>query len=190
MPAKPTPGSRRSRRLGRPRRRGDPESPLRWTIKSTRQLASALADGGRPVAPNTVRSLLYRFGLSLHSNAKVAEGAQHPDRNAQFGYINEQVRRHLRRGEPVVSVDHKKKELIGNYKNAGEEWRKAKSPRAVNTYDFVDKEAGGHPLWCLRHQAQPGLLPRSLPLPSEVARNPAAWPPVQSISRRLSPPRR
>ena len=125
-----------------PESRGDPESPLRWTIKSTRQLASALADGGRPVAPNTVRSLLYRLGYSLQSNAKVAEGAQHPDRNAQFGYINEQVRRHLRRGEPVVSVDAKKKELIGNYKNAGAEWRKAKSPRAVNTYDFIDKEAG------------------------------------------------
>jgi Rhodopirellula transposase DDE domain len=125
-----------------PDSRGDPESPLRWTIKSTRQLASALAEGGHPAAPNTVRSLLYRLGYSLQSNAKVSEGAQHPDRNAQFGYINEQVRRHLRRGEPVVSVDAKKKELIGNYKNPGTEWRPAKSPRAVNTYDFIDKEAG------------------------------------------------
>ncbi len=76
-----------------PESRGDPESPLRWTIKSTRQLASALADGGRPVAPNTVRSLLYRLGYSLQSNAKVAEGARRPDRNDRFGYINEQVRR-------------------------------------------------------------------------------------------------
>ena len=89
-----------------------------------------------------MRSLLHQLGYSLQSNAKALEGAQHPDRNAQFGYINEQVRRHLRRGEPVVSVDTKKKELIGNYKNSGTEWRKAKSPRAVNTYDFIDKEAG------------------------------------------------
>jgi hypothetical protein len=125
-----------------PDSRGDPESPLRWTVKSTRQLASALADDGHPVAPSTVRSLLHQLGYSLQSNSKVLEGAQHPDRNAQFGYINDQVRRHLRRGEPVVSVDTKKKELIGNYKNAGAEWRKAKRPRAVNTYDFIDKEAG------------------------------------------------
>jgi Rhodopirellula transposase DDE domain len=123
-----------------PDSRGDPESPLRWTVKSTRQLASALAAGGHPVAPNTVRSLLYRLGYSLQSNAKALEGAQHPDRNAQFGYINEQVRRHLRRGEPVVSVDTKKKELIGNYKNSGTEWRQGQ--RRVNTYDFVDKQAG------------------------------------------------
>ncbi len=85
---------------------------------------------------------MHQLGYSLQSNAKALEGAQHPDRNAQFGYINEQVRRHLRRGEPVVSVDTKKKELIGNYKNSGTEWRGAKSPRRVNTYDFIDKEAG------------------------------------------------
>jgi Rhodopirellula transposase DDE domain len=125
-----------------PSSRGDPESPLRWTIKSTRQLASALSESGHPVGPSTVRSLLHELGYSLQSNAKVAEGAQHPDRNAQFGYINEQVRRHLRRGEPVVSVDTKKKELIGNYKNSGTEWRPAKDPRQVNTYDFIDKQVG------------------------------------------------
>jgi hypothetical protein len=115
---------------------------LRWTVKSTRQLASALSGTGHPASPSTVRALLYQLGYSLQSNAKVLEGAQHPDRNAQFGYINEQVRRHLRRGEPVVSVDAKKKELIGSYKNAGAEWRPAKAPRKVNTYDFIDKEAG------------------------------------------------
>jgi DNA-binding phage protein len=125
-----------------PGSRGDPESPLRWTIKSTRQLASALSDSGHPVGPSTVRSLLHQLGYSLQSNAKVLEGAQHPDRNAQFGYINEQVRRHLRRGEPVVSVDTKKKELVGTYKNSGTEWRPAKDRRRVNTYDFIDKQAG------------------------------------------------
>ena len=99
---KPTQGSKRALdALVEPDSRGDPESPLRWTIKSTRQFASALSDAGRPVSPSTVSSLLYRLGYSLQSNAKVLEGAQHPDRNAQFGYINEQVRRHLRRGEPV-----------------------------------------------------------------------------------------
>jgi DNA-binding phage protein len=125
-----------------PGSRGDPESPLRWTIKSTRQLASALSESGHSVGPSTVRSLLHQLGYSLQSNAKVLEGAQHPDRNAQFGYINEQVRRHLRRGEPVVSVDTKKKELIGTYKSPGREWRPAKDPRLVNTYDFIDKQAG------------------------------------------------
>jgi hypothetical protein len=128
--------------LVEPDSRGDPESPLRWTVKSTRQLASALSGAGHPASPSTVRALLHQLGYSLQANAKVLEGAQHPDRNAQFGYINEQVRRHLRRGEPVVSVDAKKKELIGSYKNAGAEWRPAKAPRKVNTYDFIDKEAG------------------------------------------------
>ena len=125
-----------------PDSRGDPESPLRWTVKSVRQLASVLSEGGHPVAPSTVGTLLHQLGYSLQANTKKVEGAQHPDRNAQFGYINEQVRRHLRRGEPVVSVDAKKKELIGNYKNSGTEWRQAKSPRAVNTYDFIDKQLG------------------------------------------------
>jgi hypothetical protein len=125
-----------------PDSRGDPESPLRWTIKSTRQLASALTESGHPCSVNTVGALLHELGYSLQSNTKVVEGAQHPDRNDQFEYINDQVRRHLRRGEPVVSVDTKKKELIGNYKNSGTEWRPAKSPRPVNTYDFIDKDAG------------------------------------------------
>jgi hypothetical protein len=125
-----------------PESRGDPESPLRWTVKSTRQLASALADDGHPVSHTRVAELLHELGYSLQANTKVIEGAQHPDRNAQFGYINDQVRRHLRRGEPVVSVDTKKKELIGNYKNGGQEWRKAGAPRTVNTYDFIDEDAG------------------------------------------------
>lgn len=125
-----------------PDARGDPESPLRWTTKSTRQLASALSEAGHQVSSNTVAAVLGGLGYSLQANSKILEGVQHPDRNAQFEYINEQVRRHLRRGEPVISVDSKKKEKIGNLKNQGTEWRKKSQPREVNTYDFIDKNAG------------------------------------------------
>lgn len=125
-----------------PESRGDPESPLRWTVKSTRQLADALAAAGHRTSHTRVAELLHELGYSLQANFKVVEGAQHPDRDAQFGYINDQVRRHLRRGEPVVSVDTKKKELIGNYKNGGAEWRPAGEPEEVNTYDFIDPTAG------------------------------------------------
>jgi Rhodopirellula transposase DDE domain len=89
-----------------------------------------------------VSELLHGLGFSLQGNAKVLEGAQHADRDAQFRYINEQVRRHLRRGEPVVSVDTKKKELIGRYKNGGREWQPKGAPEKVNTYDFIDRQAG------------------------------------------------
>jgi len=129
-------------RLVDPDSRGDPMSPLRWTTKSTRQLAETLSGQGHETSHTRVAELLHELGYSLQSNTKVVEGAQDPDRNAQFGYINEQVRRHLRRGEPVLSVDTKKKELIGNYKNSGQEWRPSHSPREVNTYDFIDKTAG------------------------------------------------
>jgi hypothetical protein len=125
-----------------PDSRGDPQSPLRWTVKSTRQLADALGDAGHPTSHARVAELLHELGYSLQANVKVIEGAQHPDRDAQFGYINDQVRRHLRRGEPVVSVDTKKKELIGNYKNGGREWRLAGEPEEVETYDFIDPKAG------------------------------------------------
>lgn len=125
-----------------PSSRGDPESPLRWTVKSTRQLADALAAAGHRTSHTRVAELLHELGYSLQANVKVVEGAQHPDRDAQFGYINDQVRRHLRRGEPVLSVDTKKKELVGNYKNGGREWRPAGEPEEVNTYDFIDPKAG------------------------------------------------
>jgi transposase len=125
-----------------PDSRGDPESPLRWTVKSARQLADALTTGGHPISHARVADLLHELGYSLQANVKVIEGASHPDRDAQFGYINDQVRRHLRRGEPVVSVDTKKKELIGNYKNGGREWRPAGEPEEVETYDFIDPKAG------------------------------------------------
>lgn len=123
--------------------RGDPESPLRWTLKSTRQLADAATAGGHRVSSRTVaRVLVDDLGFSLQGNRKTLEGKDHPDRNAQFEYINEQVRRHARRREPVVSVDSKKKELVGSYKNAGQTWRHAKDPEKVKGHDFIDPELG------------------------------------------------
>ncbi len=128
--------------LVEPEARGDPDSPLRWTSKSTRELARTLSRSGHPVSFWTVAQLLHELGYSLQANVKTLEGSQHPDRDAQFRYINGQVRRHLERGEPVVSVDTKKKELIGPYKNAGQEWRPKGQPQRVNTYDFIDPEQG------------------------------------------------
>jgi len=122
--------------------RGDPMSPLRWTCKSTRNLADSLSVQGHPVSHVVVADLLHELGFSLQANAKTIEGKQHPDRDGQFRYINEQVRRHLRRGEPVISVDAKKKELVGPYKNGGREWRPKKQPERVKTHDFIDKQLG------------------------------------------------
>lgn len=122
-----------------PASRGDPESPLRWTCKSTRQLAAALTEGGHPVGSRTAAALLREEGYSLQANAKVAEGRQHPDRDGQFRYMNDQVRRHLNNGDPVISVDTKKKELIGDdqaYKNGGREWQPKNSPERVGVHDF------------------------------------------------------
>jgi transposase len=123
-------------RLVEPLARGDPESPLRWTSKSTRALASELRDQNRPISHETVAQLLRDMGYSLQSNRKTEEGNDHPDRDAQFRHINEQVRAALGRGQPVVSVDTKKKELIGNYANSGRQWRRAKQPLTVNGHDF------------------------------------------------------
>jgi hypothetical protein len=102
-----------------PGSRGDPESPLRWTTKSTRNLAGELARLGHPAGPDTVAKLLREERFSLQGNAKTAEGARHPDRDAQFRYISAQAREHLDAGEPVISVDAKKKEKVGNFKNGG-----------------------------------------------------------------------
>ncbi len=127
-----------------PHTRGDPESPLRWTCKSTRQLADALTAAGHPTSHVRAGELLRSLGYSLQANAKTREGKQHPDRDAQFRYINEQVRRHLRAGQPVISVDTKKKELIGAdpaYKNAGREWQPKGSPERVGVHDFPDPES-------------------------------------------------
>ena len=128
--------------LVEPDARGDPESPLRWTIKSTRQLADTLTTQGHPASSRTVAHVLESQRYSLQANAKTLEGNQSPDRDAQFRYINEQARHHAAQGQPVVSVDTKKKELIGTYRNAGETWRPEGDPEEVNTYDFVDKELG------------------------------------------------
>ncbi len=119
-----------------PMTRGHPESPLRWTCKSTRQLAEELTRQHHPVSDRTVACLLYAMGYSLQANRKTREGKQHPDRNAQFEYINEQVGRLQKRGQPVVSVDTKKKELVGDFKNPGEQWRPEGMPEAVRVHDF------------------------------------------------------
>jgi hypothetical protein len=125
-----------------PATRGDPQSPLRWTCKSTRELAEELKGQGHGVGYRTVAVLLRRLNYSLQSNRKTREGASHPDRNAQFEYINAQVCRFQRRGQPVVSVDTKKKELVGDFRNGGREYRPEGSPEEVRTHDFMDKELG------------------------------------------------
>ena len=122
--------------------RGDPESPLLWTCKSTRKLAEELAALGCPVSYRTVDRLLRALDYSLQSNRKVREGADHPDRNAQFEYINRHVQFFQRRGQPVISVDTKKKELVGDFRNAGREWRPKGKPLEVRVHDFVDPDLG------------------------------------------------
>lgn len=122
--------------------RGDPESPLQWTCKSTRKLAQELNVKGHKVGARTVANLLRQMNFSLQGNRKTKEGSTHPDRNAQFGYINAQVLAFQKTGQPVISVDAKKKELIGNFLNKGREWRPKKSPEKVNVYDFMDKGLG------------------------------------------------
>jgi hypothetical protein len=128
--------------LVEPVTRGDPESPMRWTALSLNALAGQLTAAGHPVSDDTVRRLLMEAGYSLQGNAKVAEGSQHPDRNAQFAYINERVKAAIAAGEPAISVDTKKKELVGPFKNGGAEWRPAGEPERVNVHDFIDKQLG------------------------------------------------
>jgi len=128
--------------LVEPDERGDPMSPLRWTVKSLRVLAGELTRQGHRAGADTVADLLREEGFSLQGNAKTIEGNQVPDRDAQFRYLNEQVREHRDAGEPVVSVDTKKKELVGNYHNGGREWRPAGQPARVKSHDFPDLELG------------------------------------------------
>lgn len=125
-----------------PSSRGDPRCPLRWTCKSTRQLADELARQGHEVSHSTVGRLLREQGYSLQSNRKTREGADHPDRNAQFEHIHKRVRSAHRRQQPAISVDTKKKELIGRFKNGGREWRPKGQPEQVNIHDFADPELG------------------------------------------------
>jgi len=128
--------------LVEPVTRGDPESPLRWTCKSLRQLESELITQGYIVSHTSIGSLLKKLGYSLQGNRKTLEGTNHPDRNAQFEYINARTEEAVRTRQPVISVDTKKKELVGQFKNGGKEWRPQGDPEQVNVYDFVDKELG------------------------------------------------
>ncbi|WP_107790566.1 ISAzo13 family transposase [Nitrosomonas nitrosa] len=129
-------------KLVEPMTRGDPESPLRWTCKSLRTLAGELSANGHPVSYPVVGDLLRELGYSLQANRKVLEGSDHPDRNAQFEFINEQTTQQLMAGNPVISVDTKKKELVGAYKNNGTTWCPEGKPEQVKVHDFVDKELG------------------------------------------------
>jgi len=128
--------------LVEPGTRGDPESPLRWTCKSLRTLAKELKAQGFDVSHSMVGTLLREMGYSLQANRKTAEGKQHPDRNEQFEFINLLAEENLKAGNPVISVDAKKKELVGNFKNAGQQWRPKGNPEEVNVYDFLSHAQG------------------------------------------------
>ena len=128
--------------LVEPSSRGDPMSPLRWTCKSTTRLAAELVRSGHRVSQRTVCDLLAQLNYSLQSVRKTREGAQHPDRDAQFEYIAQMVRKFQRQRQPVISVDTKKKELIGDFKNAGREWHPQGQPEQVRVHDFIDDELG------------------------------------------------
>jgi len=128
--------------LVEPTRRGDPESALSWTTLSTAKLAAELTSAGHPVSAVKVAHLLKAEGFSLQANAKTIEGNQHPDRDGQFSYLNDSAQEHLDAGCPVISVDTKKKELVGNYRNGGAEWRPRGDPEQVKVHDFKDPELG------------------------------------------------
>ena len=128
--------------LVEPTTRGDPGNPLRWTCLSTRQLAAALKRQGYRIGRQTVACLLDKLGYSLQGNRKTKEGSSHPDRETQFRYIHGQVEDFQRRGQPVVSVDTKKKELVGDFRNSGREWRPQGDPEPVRVYDVIDKALG------------------------------------------------
>ena len=148
-----------------PESRGDPESPLRWTTKSTRHLAAALTVAGHPVSAPTVAALLKEESFSLQGNVKTLEGARHADRDAQFRYINAQARDHIDAGDPVISVDAKKKENVGPFKKGGAEWQPKGAPEPVNVHDFIDKELGkvtpsGCTTWPATRLGERGHRPR------------------------------
>jgi hypothetical protein len=122
--------------------RGDPMSPLLWTCKSAEKLAEGLRVRGHVVSERTVNRLLHDLGYSLQSNRKTIEGEGHPDRDAQFQFINRRAKAFQRQGQPVVSVDTKKKELVGQYRNGGREWQPKGKPEKVKVHDFIDKALG------------------------------------------------
>ena len=129
-------------RLVDPATRGDPAGPLLWTSLSAARLAAALQEQGRQVSERTVNRLLHDMGYSLQSNRKTLEGRQHPDRDAQFNHVNRRAKAFQRSGDPVVSVDTKKKELVGDFRNGGREWRPKGEPEKVRVHDFKDAELG------------------------------------------------
>ena len=128
--------------LVEPTASGDPDSPLRWTTKSVRRLEAELSAMGHTASHRLVAEILHELGYSLQANQKTLEGTSHPDRDAQFRYINEQVRRYQKKGHPAVSVDTKKKELVGDFKNPGREWRPKGQPEPVRVHDFLIPEQG------------------------------------------------
>src|ERR1022692_97117 len=130
--------------LVNPETRGNPMSKLRWTSKSSTKLADELVDQGFEVSSRSVLRLLHRLGYSLQANAKVAEGRQHPDRDAQFHYLNDMATSFIDDGQPVISVDTKKKELLGHYANGGNEWAPEGQPERVEVHDFADPALGEH----------------------------------------------
>jgi Rhodopirellula transposase DDE domain len=130
------------RSLVEPETRGDPQSPLLWTCKSLRKLGQSLRDMGHKIGRTVVGELLHKLDYRLQANRKTREGSSHPDRDAQFRYINDRVKAALVAGEPVISVDTKKKELVGDFKNGGREWRPKGSPEEVRVHDFVIPELG------------------------------------------------
>ena len=144
-------------RLVDPVTRGDPQSPLRWTCKSTTQLARELTREGHPVSPRTVGRLLKSSGYSLQGNRKTKESAAHPDRNAQFEHINAMVFDFQKRGQPVISVDTKKKELVGEFRNSGREWQRKGNQCKYWSTIFGQAVGQGHPLRRLRSHGEPRL---------------------------------
>ena len=128
--------------LVEPLTRGDPQSPLRWTCKSTAKLAAELNARGHPVSPRTINTLLARLGYSLQANRKTREGSKHPDRDARFEHINARAESFVKAGQPVVSVDTKKKELVDDFKDGGREWQPNGHPEQVRVHDFKDKGLG------------------------------------------------
>ncbi|MEO7322504.1 MAG: ISAzo13 family transposase [Burkholderiales bacterium] len=128
-------------RLVAPLTRGDPESPLRWTCKSTSHLSQELLLHGHPISARAVAQLLNLAGYSQQGNRKTLEGAAHPDRSAQFEHINAKVKRFRRREQPVISVDTKKKEIVGPYKNNGREWQRKGEPERVDIHDFPTRNS-------------------------------------------------
>ena len=130
------------RALVEPETRGDPQSTLRWTCKSLSQLSQSLRESGHKIGRTLVRKLLHQLDYSLQGNRKTREGSTHPDRDAQFHYINDRVTEALAAGQPAISVDTKKKELVGDFKNPGREWRPKGSPEDVRVHDFVIPELG------------------------------------------------